>query len=494
MRSLLRALLFAFIAPFASAQTLDCPAFTQAALSLADEWCSATGRNQACYGHALLSATPYPSVHDFTFQRSGDVVDIAHIQHLQLASMSLTDEVWGIALLKAQANLPDTLPGQNVVIVLFGDVALENVGVEVSRVPMRATTGVNMRRAPRIDAQNVIGSLATDEEVIAMGRLSDNSWILAQSDDGLNGWVSAEFLSGDVERLRVVGAEQTTVYGPMQAFILRSGVGDSACAEAPPSGILIQTPAGAGVIHLSVNGVEITLGSTVYLQAQDYLYVTVLEGKATLRAAGQTQVVPSRTQSLVPLGEDGLASGPPQYPQPYRWVDVRALPIALLDEEINLVRPLRAGDVTAAVIAAGGAPQMSIAPSAGAGGSGVSAPTTGEPSGRWTVTTTVLANTCDPDRIPVGKVTHGYTVMNFAPDGSSVIVHDWPEWRYALSRIGDNVYQGSLVPDIEGSQEMITLTLTTPTSYYLTYRAVAGDPNNGGCIFEQDESGVYVGP
>jgi hypothetical protein len=33
---------------------------------------------------------------------------------------------WGIAVLKAQANLPATLPGQNVTFLLFGDVTLDN--------------------------------------------------------------------------------------------------------------------------------------------------------------------------------------------------------------------------------------------------------------------------------------------------------------------------------------------------------------------------------
>ncbi|MFN8372502.1 MAG: hypothetical protein U0694_06460 [Anaerolineae bacterium] len=49
--------------------------------------------------------------------------------------------------------------------------------------------------------------------------------------------------------------------------------------EAPDSGILIQTPQGAGTINLVVNEVEITLGSTAYMTAGDgEMTVSLIEG------------------------------------------------------------------------------------------------------------------------------------------------------------------------------------------------------------------------
>ncbi|MFN8374478.1 MAG: hypothetical protein U0694_16570 [Anaerolineae bacterium] len=84
------------------------------------------GRNEACYGNLLLSATPREDAAAFSFEQAGDRVPVADIQSLQLSAMSLTDET-GVALMALQAKLvPDTLPGQNVTVLLFGDVQVTN--------------------------------------------------------------------------------------------------------------------------------------------------------------------------------------------------------------------------------------------------------------------------------------------------------------------------------------------------------------------------------
>ena len=36
----------------------ECPVIVQQALTATDQFCDATGRNQACYGHARLQAQP----------------------------------------------------------------------------------------------------------------------------------------------------------------------------------------------------------------------------------------------------------------------------------------------------------------------------------------------------------------------------------------------------------------------------------------------------
>jgi hypothetical protein len=103
-------LLLLIVAPIVAAQS-DCPALVDAALNAADDVCSGLGRNQVCYGNVMLEVTPHADASAFTFEQAGDVVDVADIETLQLSSMSLADETWGIALMQLQANLPDTLPG-----------------------------------------------------------------------------------------------------------------------------------------------------------------------------------------------------------------------------------------------------------------------------------------------------------------------------------------------------------------------------------------------
>jgi hypothetical protein len=129
VRSLLGSILILLLglAPFALAQD-DCPALVKQAYDTIEAACQDTGRNQACYGNVLMQATPHEGVSNFSFSKAGDLANVADVQTLQLSSMSLTNNEWGIGLMKVQANIPDTLPGQSVVFVLFGDVQIGNEG------------------------------------------------------------------------------------------------------------------------------------------------------------------------------------------------------------------------------------------------------------------------------------------------------------------------------------------------------------------------------
>ena len=49
--------------------------------------------------------------------------------------MNASTGAWGVALMRIQANLPDTLPGQNVTMLIFGDVQIQNAGGESSGGP-----------------------------------------------------------------------------------------------------------------------------------------------------------------------------------------------------------------------------------------------------------------------------------------------------------------------------------------------------------------------
>lgn len=88
-----------------------------------DNFCSTTGRNQACYGNLLIDAEPSANVTDLTafqFDRQGDIENLAELSALELSPMNQETGTWGVALMQVQANLPDTLPGQNVTVLAFG--------------------------------------------------------------------------------------------------------------------------------------------------------------------------------------------------------------------------------------------------------------------------------------------------------------------------------------------------------------------------------------
>lgn len=251
-----------------------CPQLVNLAIESANEICEAVGRNQACYGNVLIDATPQENADSFVFDTAGDVANVSDIQSLALAGMDTSTDEWGVAIMRIQANIPETLPGQNVTFVLFGDVEIEDASTQVE----------------------------------------------------------GEF-------------------GAMQAFYLRTGVGDASCAESPNSGILVQTPDGVADIALNVNGVDIELGSTAFLQAQSpedemlgELRVSLLEGDSTVSANEGSQTLLPGEWLTVAYDEDFMPVGEPNDPEPEEADNIMSLPITLLEREIDLPEINAGGD------------------------------------------------------------------------------------------------------------------------------------------------------
>lgn len=119
---------------------LSCDELVTQALNRANNTCSTLGRNQACYGNNLVQAELQPGASS-VFAATGDIVGVDSIRRLTTAALDEVNQVWGVALLKVQANLPDTLPGQNVTFLLFGDVALDNVTPDMRAVVLKTGVG-----------------------------------------------------------------------------------------------------------------------------------------------------------------------------------------------------------------------------------------------------------------------------------------------------------------------------------------------------------------
>src|SRR5262249_14818906 len=87
-----------------------------------------------------LTAEPQPGVSNFKFERDGDIVDVNDISTLKLEPLDEAAGTWGLVLMQLQADIPDSLPGQNVTFLMFGDVELENAVSEddTTHTPMQA--------------------------------------------------------------------------------------------------------------------------------------------------------------------------------------------------------------------------------------------------------------------------------------------------------------------------------------------------------------------
>lgn len=261
-----------------------CPPIVVSVLDNLENICNATERNEACYGNDSLNAEPQQNVSDFKFDTVQDIESVGDIRAIRMAALDVENDQWGVAMMRLQANLPDTLPGENVTFLLFGDVELINA------VPPDSTD------------------------------------------------------------LR-----------PMQAFYLRTGIGEAACAEAPADGLMVRTPEGRGELAFSVNGVDVAIGSDVFLQASPpsgdvpgFLTGQTFNGSVYAGTPfGNTGGV-AGTQFTVPLGNDLLPSGPPEDVTPYGEQNM-SLPPNLFGEVPPPLQPIQAAIINN-LIQAGTAP------------------------------------------------------------------------------------------------------------------------------------------
>lgn len=448
------------IAPAVALAQEDCPAIIQAALDATDQQCEAIGRNQACYGNVQLDAEPQDGIEALHFEKPGDRVDIASVSTLTLSPWDAAESTWGISLMKLQANLPNTLPGQNVTFLLFGNVAIENAvetNVEGFSLPVMVQGSIAVYSTPSAEIQPIV--IITDQEVTAIGRDEDSTWLQIILSDGSRGWVLAEQVKADdsYSLLDIVSA--TSALTPMQAFYFQTGIADAPCADAPDSGILVQTPEGSGDITFTANEVNISLGSTAYLQAQapGNMTVSVVEGQAEVSASGVTRIVPAGSRVRIPLDGNRAASGPPGEVEPYTGRDIQGLPVGILDRVITVAASILEVEATAEATTevAGNTPQEAILT-----------------PGRWQVMGEWLDCDVPPGQTVTLPVDSIFVVDNNA--GTLVIRASQGEFNWpTYERVEAGVYR------YESESYIAILTILSPDHY--TTLITFAEPNDLGC-------------
>jgi hypothetical protein len=95
------------------------------AMNASYDGCEMIGSNQICYGNFDVTAQ-LVAESAAQFASLGDTIPINQLVTLNTAPMDLYHDIWGIAVFKLQANMPGTIPGQNVTFLVFGDTGLYN--------------------------------------------------------------------------------------------------------------------------------------------------------------------------------------------------------------------------------------------------------------------------------------------------------------------------------------------------------------------------------
>jgi len=132
-----------------SAEDDICQVILTRAMQSLESTCTGTTRNTACYGNNSVKAEPNGSAL-LKFDTMGDKASIRDIRALVTSPLDTQAGTWGLSLLKLQANLPDSLPGQNVTFVVFGDTSLENASGDMKAFYFSSGLGTpSCKQAPR---------------------------------------------------------------------------------------------------------------------------------------------------------------------------------------------------------------------------------------------------------------------------------------------------------------------------------------------------------
>lgn len=325
-----------------SADVDECPLIVQEALNITSENCGQVGRDTLCYGHHTIEVN-FENDANLQFDAPGDRVALSTVRELYLSAMQ-EPNIWGMAFMQIQANIPDALPGQYVTFLLFGEVDIVDASSMRNGLTATISSNVNVRSGPGTDYA-VITGLSSETMVQVFGRNATGDWLRIAMMDRNVGWVHSNFaiLDGAVDDLPVVEVD-APFYGLAQAFYFSSGIGKPNCIEAPQDGILVQTPEGVEEINLLINGVYIELGSTAYLQSQtdESMTVYVIEGQARVTANDMTVLVPAGTYAQIPMGADNTPTGIPQV-KLYAEEEVISLPVDVLPQPIDMVQGLEDG-------------------------------------------------------------------------------------------------------------------------------------------------------
>ncbi len=129
----------------AIAQT-TCNDLVNRALEQTTDVCNNPERNTICYGNGIIFAQAATGV-TLDFDSEGDVAPLSDFAGITHTPLDEATEIWGVSLMSLQANIPDTVPGQTVQIIVFGNVEVE----DVEQNAFRFTTGIgasNCTEAP----------------------------------------------------------------------------------------------------------------------------------------------------------------------------------------------------------------------------------------------------------------------------------------------------------------------------------------------------------
>jgi hypothetical protein len=337
----------------APALSRTCPAQVAAAFNATRLICENLQDGQACLGNGIAEATA--RTEGAALAQPADRRAITDFTSLRLRTLDTEN---GLLTVVAARPRMLTVNNQlvNVLMIAFGDVTVTDDADVVQEVAGQRTGrviadfGLNIRRRPDGGA-DLLWQLRPGESVTVTGRLADRSWVrvIIPNGFGTPGWVYAPYLevAGGIETVPVVDVntpaptpvpQQTPEFTNMQALLVSSRDVDPSCADAPNSGLLLQSPDGlSSRVRTRINKVIVEFNGTLFIRSQPNgnFSAIVLEGEARFIADGFRSEAVSGFEVIVSVDGQSQAISAP-VPDSYDASLVRNLPVSLLGRLVAL--------------------------------------------------------------------------------------------------------------------------------------------------------------
>ncbi|MFZ4826676.1 MAG: substrate-binding periplasmic protein [Phototrophicaceae bacterium] len=302
-----------------------CEAIVQNAWQTAHTNCQLIRLNQVCYGNANVLTTAR-SASSLSLTQPGQVGSALEFQSILANGYNQATRHYGVSLLTIPTNTNDRTTLQ-----LYGNALLENLTTPLVELPFTVGTIGNIHITPSMSSQ-VIASMISGDTLIGLGRVevSGTQWIKMVSQLG-SGWVPAFVVKETalVSSLSPLSFEAVQTQSLTRMKLTLASKDDRPCANAPDSGLFIQTP---NSTLLELNGVRLVIDRTVTAWVQsapnNTLDVYALQGVLSVESAGVAVSVSGGQFTTVPVGLDGFATGVPTQARTYLNEKVRVLPLA----------------------------------------------------------------------------------------------------------------------------------------------------------------------
>jgi hypothetical protein len=199
------------------------------------------------------------------------MVSVADLRRLAASPLSLVSQEWGIAVFKVMANLPRSLPGETITMVVFGNTTLDNASSNLQTFFFSSTLGQIVCDQVPFDGLMITMPDGTGVSFVINGAemtLMGNASITATQ----NGSMEVSMFSGSAT---ITSSGQTQIVTAGQSTSIGLGGDNGTSAVSPPS------------VPQPLSPEELTLACTLtgnFCSQQEITPISPLDAVATLIA------------------------------------------------------------------------------------------------------------------------------------------------------------------------------------------------------------------